>query len=160
MRVATFQALRQQFGFRCGYCAIHEADAGTTLTTDHFQPRSQSGSDDFANLVYSCHACNEHKGNYWNPGDVMRLLHPLQDDLAAHIAGGSNGVLNALSATGAFHIARLQLNRPALVAHRQLVRERTRDRVERSATLTTLGEMLSAIQRLETAIENLRTSTG
>lgn len=59
--------LRQRFQFRCGYCGVREADAGAELTADHFQPRSRGGADEPDNLVYSCHACNEFKGDFWDP---------------------------------------------------------------------------------------------
>lgn len=67
MRPALVQAVRQQFGFRCGYCDVTEVEAGATLTVDHYHPRKRGGVDDFDNLVYCCHACNEHKGYYGTP---------------------------------------------------------------------------------------------
>jgi hypothetical protein len=47
-------------------------------------------------------------------------LHPLRDDLAAHIREDERtGRLEGLTATGRFHIIALRLNRPALIIHRQ-----------------------------------------
>ncbi|MBI3408208.1 MAG: HNH endonuclease [Planctomycetes bacterium] len=44
MRQDQREMLRRQFQFRCGYCGVHESDAGAELTVDHFQPRSHGGS--------------------------------------------------------------------------------------------------------------------
>jgi 5-methylcytosine-specific restriction endonuclease McrA len=64
MRDEERKTLRQRFHFRCGYCGVHERDAGAELTTDHFQPRSKGGPHELENWVYCCHACNEFKGDY------------------------------------------------------------------------------------------------
>src|SRR5947207_8077148 len=49
-----------------------------------------------------------------------RLLHPIMDDLAAHIREDERtGRLEGLTATWRFHMVALRLNRPALVVHRQ-----------------------------------------
>jgi 5-methylcytosine-specific restriction endonuclease McrA len=62
MRQDEHETLRRIYQFRCGYCGVRERDAGAELTVDHFQPRSQGGLDGPENWVYSCHACNEFKG--------------------------------------------------------------------------------------------------
>jgi hypothetical protein len=36
MRPEIRDALRQRYGFRCGYCGVRETDAGARLTLDHF----------------------------------------------------------------------------------------------------------------------------
>lgn len=118
MRHDERDALRRRFRYRCGYCTISEVDAGSQLTVDHFQPRSQGGLHVPENWVYSCHACNEFKGDWWQPREVKRILHPFNDDLSRHFAEQPAGLLQALSETGEFHISRLHLNRPRLVAFR------------------------------------------
>ncbi len=50
---------------------------------------------------------------------TRRLLHPRRDDLAKHLREEPNGRIVALSETGAFHLDRLRLNRPPLLALRQ-----------------------------------------
>jgi hypothetical protein len=73
----------------CGYCGVREDDAGAELTIDHYRPRSYGGAaaDDDENLVYCCSKCNAHKGAYWHETDPphIRLLHPLHDNMAAHL---------------------------------------------------------------------------
>ena len=156
MRDALVQAMRQQFGFRCGYCDVTEAEAGATFTVDHYHPRKHGGTNDFANLVYCCHACNEHKGFHWNPGAVDRILHPINDDLAPHIIETDAGTLDALSDTGRFHIARLHLNRPALVKNRNVRREAREDRANRAAVVGVLGRVEVSLNQLRDAIEAIR----
>jgi hypothetical protein len=115
------EQIRQQYAFRCGYCGVSEEEVGNFLEVDHFFPISLGGTDDPANLVYCCSSCNRYKGNFWaDPESSMgqRLLHPQRDDLNAHLREEADGRLIALSETGEFHLERLQLNRPPLVAQR------------------------------------------
>jgi hypothetical protein len=97
---------------------VTEHDIGAELTVDHFHPRSRGGAHEPQNWVYCCHACNEFKADHWQPDSIQRVLHPLHDDLTAHILEQEDGRLRPLTETGAFHIARLHLNRQQLVEHR------------------------------------------
>lgn len=121
-------AVRQSYGYRCGYCGVHEEEVGSELEIDHFQPRASGGGEGAENLVYCCSTCNRLKANFWpatNPAETQqRLLHPQRDASASHLREEKDGLLVALTATGAFHIGRLRLNRPPLVALRR-ARQRT-----------------------------------
>src|SRR6478736_699220 len=97
MRLDERETLRRLFQYRCGYCGVRERDAGAALTVDHFQPTSKGGAHEAANWVYCCHACNEFKGDLWEPSSPVRLLHPLRDDISAHIASDNTGRLKALT---------------------------------------------------------------
>lgn len=94
---------------------------GSELELDHFQPRAADGSDEVANLVYCCTTCNRLKGDFWldEPSNLQRLLHPQRDDFGSHLRQEADGRVAALTETGAFHLARLRLNRPPLVALRR-----------------------------------------
>ncbi len=138
------QWVRQRYGYRCGYCGVSETDVGGELTVDHFQPVSAGGDDSDDNLVHACPRCNQYKSDFHPSADDLangrRLLHPLRDDLTAHIRRNEqNGMLEPLTQTGRFHITVLQLNRPALVAHRR--EERIR------ALMTSTLELLMAENR-------------
>ncbi len=118
------ETIRQRYHYRCGYCGVSETDSGGELTVDHFVPLSAGGENNDENLVYSCIRCNQYKAAYFPDPDAQAignyLLHPLRDDLTAHIqANPLTGSMQALTQTGTFHIALLQLNRPALIAHRR-----------------------------------------
>lgn len=164
MRRASIQRLqrdilRRRFAFACAYCGVSETDAGAELTVDHFQPRSLGGNDDADNLVLCCHACNEFKGNFWPLGSApsRRLLHPERDELARHISSDEDGTLRGFSATGQFHISRLHLNRPALIALRQRRREEADNRRELERALQRLEQLEEQIQILieQIALPNL-----
>jgi hypothetical protein len=150
------QALRERFGFCCGYCGVHEHQVGAELTIDHFQPRSHSGTDELDNLVYCCHACNTFKGDYWQPDSARHLLHPLRDNLAEHLASSDDGTLRGLTETGRFHIQRLRLNRAALVARRQRLRRQEAARADRQKLLARIREVEQQVSALQVHIETLR----
>lgn len=148
MRQDARDALRRRIQFSCGYCGVHESDVGAELTVDHFQPRSHGGPDEAHNWVYCCHACNEFKGDCWQPDSPRRILHPIRDDMVAHVVEQEDGTLQAQSDTGAFHIERLHLNRRQLVAYR---RERRLLEVAR----LTQARLLEHLQRLEQQVQTL-----
>ena len=150
IRVQARRVIRAVYGFRCGYCGVSEAQVGSELTFDHFRPHSQAGTDDAANLVYACHACNEFKGEYWAEDGDARLLHPLTDDLAPHIVGEGNGTLRPLTPLGQVYLDRLQLNRVALVENR-LERQRL-SRIENrlDELATTLRNILAEMDKNQT----------
>ena len=133
--------LRQRYDFRCGYCGVSETDVGGELTVDHWRPLAAGGDESGDNLVYACIRCNQYKGGFFpSPDDLAhtrRVLHPLRDDLSAHIhENRRTGELEPVTATGRFHISLLQLNRPALIERR--LRRR-------------LAELLTEKQRLSEA---------
>jgi uncharacterized protein (TIGR02646 family) len=114
------ETVRRAYDFRCGYCDVREEEAGSELEVDHFQPRSAGGGDDQQNLVYCCTTCNRFKGDYWPASDAFPLLfHPQRDDLSEHLREEDDGRITPLSERGAFHLERLRLNRPPLVALRR-----------------------------------------
>jgi hypothetical protein len=148
MRGEEREGLRRRFQLRCGYCGVSEQDAGAELTVDHFQPRSQDGLDELENWVYCCHACNEFKGDFWQPASLRRILHPLKDDLAMHLTEQEDGTLLARSETGAFHIERLHLNRPQLIAYR-------RERRLLEAARQSQARLLERLERLEEQVKTM-----
>jgi hypothetical protein len=119
--------VRRRYDGRCGYCSVRESEAGTELEIDHFQPRSAGGSEDLDNLVYCCTTCNRLKGSFWPAADpaaaAKRILHPQRDDLSGHLQEDPEGRMIALTEIGVFHLNRLHLNRPPLVALRCTRRE-------------------------------------
>ena len=155
MRAGEREALRRRFHFRCGYCGVSERDAGAELTADHFQPRSQGGLHEPDNLVYCCHACNEFKGDFWQPTLSRRILHPLKDDLASHLIEREDGTLQALSETGAFHIEKLHLNRPQLIEYRHKQRRLEAARQAQARLLQRLQRLEEQVKAITTQLEQL-----
>jgi hypothetical protein len=147
--VRAKRIVRAVYAFRCGYCGLPESQIGSELTFDHFRPQSQNGTDDIANLVYACHACNEFKGEYWAEEGDARLLHPLTDDLAQHMTEDTNGQLKPLTTLGSVYIERLQLNRPPLVVSRLEQRRLARIESRLEEMTETLQGILAKIQKIQ-----------
>jgi hypothetical protein len=134
---AQHEAIRRAYHWQCGYCSVHENDVGSALEIDHFQPLSSGGMDEESNFVYACSACNKAKGDFWSlPDTETRLLHPQRDALDEHMHLSPHDHLQPLTPTGAFHIRRLRLNRPQLVALRQ-ARRRAAHNIARLIELET-----------------------
>src|SRR5262249_40911899 len=105
--------------FACEYCGVTETDCGGPLTVDHHCPQSHDGGDSPDNLVYCCWRGNLHKAAYWPSGPTDPVLwDPRDHSRDRHLLLLADGRLHALTPTGEFTLARLRLNRSALVAHR------------------------------------------
>ena len=156
IRASVKRLVRSIYVMRCGYCQVSEAEVGAELTCGHFQPQSQGGSDDWENLVYACHACNEFKGDYFGDTEETRLLHPLHDDLTQHVRHEADGTLQAVTSAGQRYIERLQLNRPPLVLYRRSG-QRTEQHNERYQAISVrLEQIMARIERVEAKARSLR----
>src|SRR5262249_35070624 len=100
-------------------------------------PQSHGGADGVDNLVYCCSRCNLYKAAYWpsRPTDPV-LWNPRVGAREQDLLLLADGRLHAQTPTGEFTLARLRLNRAALIAHRarrvsesaeQAILERYRD---------------------------------
>lgn len=146
---AVRRTVRAIYGPRCGYCGRTEAEIGAELTFDHFRPHSYGGPNAVENIVYACHACNEFKGSYWSDEPEGRLLHPLNDDLTAHIREDDDGLLSPLTPLGTAYIRILQLNRAPLVASRAENNRRRQAEERLSRIESSLRQVLERITALE-----------
>ncbi len=152
-------AVRAAHNSCCGYCGVSETLVGGELEIDHFRPFSRGGADTPANLVYACTTCNRFKGDYWpeeDAPDSFRLLHPSRDDRGAHILDAANGRLVGLTPRGWFHIRWLHLNRPQLIALRQLRRSEQDMREALAQARAAKAELQQRINQLETETAQLR----
>ena len=150
------QTVRRACNFACGYCGVREEDAGSELELDHFKPRSLDGGDEPENLVYCCTTCNRIKGDFWAASiDEKRLLHPQRDDLTLHLRQDSDGLLAALTETGKFHLKRLRLNRPPLVALRRTRMENANLREELRQSQAIQKKLIEHLQKLDGEIERI-----
>ncbi len=150
------QAVRRAYNFACGYCSVREEDAGSELELDHFKPRSLDGGDALENLVYCCTTCNRIKGDFWAIAPTeKRLLHHQNDDLSLHLRQDSNGLLTGLTETGKFHLTRLRLNRPPLIALRRARAENIRLREELQQSQATQKKLTEHLQKLDGEIEQI-----
>jgi hypothetical protein len=152
IRAAVKRLVRSIYVMRCGYCQVSEAEVGSELTYDHFQPASQGGSDDADNLVYACHACNEFKGDYFGDTEETRLLHPLRDNLKLHLRQAPDGTLQGITALGQRFINLLQLNRPPLVLYRLNAQQAEQSTKRYKAINDRLERIMARIQKIEAQI--------
>jgi hypothetical protein len=150
------QAVRHAYDFACGYCGVREEDAGSLLELDHFKPRSAGGGDELENLVYCCPTCNRLKGDFWRAStDEKRLLHPQRDDVGLHLLLQPDGLFTALATTGEFHLSRLRLNRPPLVALRRARAENSRLREALEQAHTAQESLQKRLVSLDQEIERI-----
>jgi hypothetical protein len=139
------ELVRARAGFACEYCSVTETDCGGPLTVDHHRPQSHGGADSPDNLVYCCWRCNLHKAAYWPSAPTDPLLwSPREGPRDRILLQLADGRLHPLNPTGEFTLARLRLNRPALVAHRarRLARAAEQALLERYRDLLTLLEQM------------------
>ena len=123
------------------------------MTIDHFQSRSQGGEDNPDNLIYSCHACNEFKGDHWQTEPHLGLLHPIFDNPALSDREQENGVLFALTERSENHLQILRLNRPELIAYRLEQREIVLLREQNQALRQQLATFQTTTRDLENEVE-------
>jgi len=136
--------VRQRANFACEFCGVTETDMGGELTVDHFQPQVRGGADRLDNLVYCCTRCNQYKADYWpaDPNDSV-LWNPRQEPIETHFLTLSDGKLFPPTATGAFTLKRLRLNRPPLVAYRL----RKHDQAEEQRLLTRYRAVVALLEQ-------------
>jgi hypothetical protein len=149
--------VRARAGFACEYCGVTETDCGGPLTVDHHRPQSHGGTDSPDNLVYCCWRCNLHKAAYWASTPTEPLLWcPRDEPREHHLLLLADGRLHACTPIGEFTLARLRLNRPALVAHRarRLAQVSEQRLLERYRDLLTLLEQMQ--QRHAALLEDHR----
>lgn len=84
-----------------------------------------------------------------------RLLHPALDDLSEHLDQNAGGIVVALSDRGRFHIDRLQLNRPALLARRRALGRLAELTNALDRSRRALAEREQQLGRLETELKHV-----
>lgn len=97
------------------------------------------------NLLYCCARCNQYKLDYWpTHPDGLSLWNPRCEPASQHFLELDDGTLHPLTATGAFTLKRLRLNRPPLVAHRL----RKRQQAEENRLLTRYQGLVRLLEQL------------
>jgi len=146
------EQVRQRANFACEYCGVSEADTGGQLTIDHFQPKSKGGDDSFDNLLYCCIRCNQYKQDYWPANtDEPSLWNPRDTPFPQHFHLLDDGTLYPRTATGAFTLKRLRLNRTPLVIHRL----NKIQRAEEIRLLTRYRDLTRLLEQLHEQISEL-----
>ncbi len=124
--VSLRQRVRDHFTHCCAYCLSPQSLIPVTFEFDHIVPRALGGETTFENLCFACPSCNSYKHDEQSAvdpetGSSLPLFHPHQDSWSAHFFWSEDKTqLLAKSATARATIAKLQLNRFALVELREL----------------------------------------
>ena len=146
------EQVRQRAGFVCEFCGVSETDNGAQLTIDHFQPHSKGGSDEFGNLVYSCVRCNQYKQDYWPlQAGEPKLCNPRSGPFHQHFIELEDGCLHPLTASGAFTLQRLRLNRAPLILWR-LRKRRQEEELRLLEHYRDLAQLLAELHRQKASL--------
>jgi 5-methylcytosine-specific restriction endonuclease McrA len=122
------QMVAERADYRCEYCLIPESQAFIPHQIDHVIAQKHRGKSTLDNLAYSCALCNKRKGSDVASYDeeteqVVPLYNPRRDVWAEHFQM-DGAVIEPVSPTGRVTVLLLQLNRPTLLAERQLLTKR------------------------------------
>lgn len=96
---------------------------------DHFKPKSIPSFaelvNDFYNLHYSCHVCNQRKAAKWpsehEEAEGYRFIDPCNEDFSEHFHAESDGTWTPLSPAAEYTAKRLQLNNVHLTRLRSML---------------------------------------
>ena len=122
LRQKTRQLVYDRAHGCCEYCQTCEVNTGQVMQVDHINPQGAGHSD---NLCLACWSCNNYKRNATmavDPelGQEVPLFSPRTQLWTDHF-GWEYGAtwIRGLTPSGRATIARLKMNRPALVLARQ-----------------------------------------
>jgi hypothetical protein len=121
--------VREDFLRQCAFCLFPELLAGgeEDFELDHFRPRYRFPEllNDFYNLYYSCHPCNNIKRDSWPPPVLeeqgIYFVDLCKENFASHFSVEKDGTWNGLTGSGNYTIDKLNLNRKHLVTLRGLL---------------------------------------
>lgn len=123
------ETLRQQVSERalgrCEYCQTQQAIV-VSMEVDHILPEALGGETTLDNLCYACVGCNAFKLDFQTSldpetGQNVTLYNPRTEGWSDHFQWNDEGtLLIGLTATGRATIARLRINRAAVVEARRL----------------------------------------
>lgn len=111
--------LREDFNCRCGYCNDLDIPRKEYIEIDHFVPRKimvVKKINDYQNLVYACHSCNNAKGAIWPSGDEnvpivedKGWIDPCSEDYANQFSRDDDGRIVPITAIGKWMYEKLRL---------------------------------------------------
>jgi HNH endonuclease len=111
----------------CEYCWSPSDYTSAIYHFDHILPVVKGGKSLFANLAYSCNACNSYKSDRTHYLDSMtqqvcRLYHPRKDKWADHFQWSEDGLrIDSITPIGRVTVALLQMNRTSTMNLRQIL---------------------------------------
>ena len=114
MDIAIRTRIRIRAEGRCEYCRLPDSVQLLPFHVEHIVARQHGGSDDEANLAWSCDRCNAYKGPNLatidpESGLVIRLFHPRNDRWRDHFAFRDEQIVG-VSSIGRATVQLLQFN--------------------------------------------------
>jgi hypothetical protein len=124
--VALVRVVRERAQYACEYCQLPQEFQEATFHIDHILPRSARGKTVLDNLALACVSCSLRKADRLaadDPSTVSKLplFHPRTDVWSDHFAWGKEWRLIGLTPRGRATVAALGMNRPRILATRQLL---------------------------------------
>jgi hypothetical protein len=119
--------IRARSKFKCEYCLCPEDFSSSPFESDHIIAVGVGGDDDLLNFANACSGCNGYKSKTieaFDPisGQVVPLYNPRTDVWEDHFSWDETfTILIGLSPVGRVTIAKLKLNRPAVVKIRKIL---------------------------------------
>ncbi|MBV9852464.1 MAG: HNH endonuclease [Armatimonadetes bacterium] len=117
----TRRKVAERAAGRCEYCRCPASHASDDFAVEHILPRALGGSDDFANLAWSCQGCNNRKFTAVSAPDPLtlrriRLYHPRNSVWGHHFGWSADGLhVIGRTPTGRATVERLKLNRAGVL---------------------------------------------
>lgn len=114
--------LRADFNNRCGYCNDLDAPRKEYFEIDHLVPQKimvNKKNNDYQNLVYACHSCNNAKRKKWPSGDEnipivgdKGWIDPCTEEYDKQFSRDENGNIIPLTPIGRWMYDNLKLYKP------------------------------------------------
>lgn len=121
MKTTLRKAVCKRAADCCEYCQMQASLSHDPFSAEHILPISKGGTDDFANLAWSCLGCNLFKATTTHvfdllTGDLVPLYNPRTENWSDHFEWSENfSVVTGITPTGRATINCLKLNRIGLV---------------------------------------------
>jgi hypothetical protein len=109
--------IREDFHECCAYCLIHErfARGEENFELDHHRPQSKFPKlhNEYTNIYYSCHPCNNSKWQHWPSRELeskgYRFIDTCKDTFSDHFVD-EHGYWRPISKVGEYTADKVRLN--------------------------------------------------
>jgi len=123
--------VRKRAGDLCEYCRLPQSCQEATFHIDHVTPRGAGGETIVDNLALACVTCSLKKAARTHAIDgrtkrKARLFNPRTQSWERHFEWTRTWRIRGRTATGRVTVTALGMNRPAIIAIRQLLAEAER----------------------------------
>ncbi len=121
MNKSLKRLVRERAGGRCEYCGCPDTHSPAPFSGEHILPKSKGGTDELANLCWSCQGCNNIKFTATTAidhltGATVPLFNPRRDRWGEHFFWDFEEIrVIGQTPIGRATVSKLHLNRPELL---------------------------------------------